>query len=160
MLLLAQEYLGVLAHKKSTIRSKILSVFLCLKNVNRLKSIFSQRQSLRMLFMINVTRNVSYSSSYLSKMHIQAVLWSMAWSTALGCPTLVSENETQKTVFEIDHECQVNKNVVEPSLECIRDCADVKYVCNCNVYRYRTNIKFKPCPLIHVHIPHSCTSSI
>ena len=53
---------------------------------------------------------------------------------------LVSENETLKSVFEIDHDCQVNDNVVEPSLECIRDCADVKYVCNCNVYRYRSNI--------------------
>ena len=49
-------------------------------------------------------------------------------------------NETEKSVFEIDHDCQVNDNVVEPSLECIRDCADVKYVCNCNVYRYRSNI--------------------
>ena len=72
-----------------------------------------------------------------------------------SCLKLVSENETQKSVFEIDYECQVNKNVVEPGLECIRDCADVKYVCNCNVYRYRTNIRFKPCSLIHVHIPDS-----
>ena len=89
------------------------------------------------------------------KMQTSAIVGSLI--NGPRCPTLVSENETQKSVFEIDHECQVNKNVVEPSLECIRDCADVKYVCNCNVYRYRTNIIFKPCSLIHVHIPDSWT---
>ena len=43
--------------------------------------------------------------------------------------------ETTKSQYEFDHDCKINDNVVEPSLECIRDCADVKYVCNCNKYK-------------------------
>ena len=70
---------------------------------------------------------------------IWSVRGSLAQSTA-GPRVSDLRNETQKSLFEMDHDCKVNDNVVEPSLECIRDCADVKYVCNCNVYRYRSNI--------------------
>ena len=50
-------------------------------------------------------------------------------------PNIVHD-KCDETMFGPTYTCELNDDVIEPKVECFEDCANTKFICDCNVYRF------------------------